>query len=283
MKNININRLLLTIKWDLISNWKVSLRTTLSLMFGILCYFTLNMISTRGINSQPEYSISHIDSLAAQAIPIYVLFMSIFASLIFSTIQTKQRRISLLMQPASNMEKFIARLLYSTVGGFIIFFVALFAADLLRALADFTLNQRYMGLVSVRAMKNIFFFFDDIVFFNADISQRISDMASWLLAVEIIAAGYMTFILGGTLFRRHPWIYTMGIIFIISYTVGDIFVELDLTFYARRIFFQHNPISPTTLFILADVAFAALIVFELWASYKLFRRMQVINNKFTNL
>lgn len=181
------------------------------------------------------------------------------------------------------MEKFIVKILYSSVGAFIVFIAALFAADLLRALLDFILNQRYIGMVSFWFLKNIFFFCDGIVFFNAGISQQINDMATWLLVIEIIVTGYMTFILGGTLFRQHSWLCTMGMVFIIVYTAGYILIELDFTSYVHRIFFQHNPISPTTLFILTDMALAALIAFELWASYKLFCRMQVINNKWTNL
>ncbi len=283
MRNINLNRLLLTIKWDLVSNWKVTLRMTLSIMFGILCFFAIDILSTRGDTYSPEYSTDKAQALAASLSFIAVLFMSVCASMIFTTMKTKQQRISLLMQPASNMEKFIVKILYSSVGAFIVFIAALFAADLLRALLDFILNQRYIGMVSFWFLKNIFFFCDGIVFFNAGISRQINDMATWLLVIEIIVTGYMTFILGGTLFRQHSWLCTMGMVFIIVYTAGYILIELDFTSYAHRIFFQNNPISPTTLFILTDMALAALIVFELWASYKLFCRMQVINNKWTNL
>ncbi len=283
MKNIDFNRLLLTIKWDTVSNWKLSLRTTLSITLGLLCIFAVDTLQTKDLGDNPEYSISHISSVAAIISFPAVLFMSICASMIFATMKTKQQRISLLMQPASNMEKFIAKMLYSTVGAAIIFLVALFAADLLRVLADFTLNQRYMGLVSVEFLRNTFTFSHNIVYFNIETSKSISDTASWLLVAEIVTAGYMAFFLGGTFFLRQPWVWTMGLIFIAVYTTGYIFASLDITPLVHNIFFRHSPISPTTLFILADIVFAAVIAFEVWASYKLFCRMQVINNKFTNL
>lgn len=103
MRNINLNRLLLTIKWDLVSNWKVTLRMTLSIMFGILCFFAIDILSTRGDTYSPEYSTDKAQALAASLSFIAVLFMSVCASMIFTTMKTKQQRISLLMQPASNM------------------------------------------------------------------------------------------------------------------------------------------------------------------------------------
>ncbi|MBO5187128.1 MAG: hypothetical protein J6B91_08795 [Prevotella sp.] len=283
MKNIDLNRLWLTIKWDTVTNWKHARRMTLSITFGLALFFIANVMGAYGHDSNPAYAVSELNMMGATTVGMMSLFLSAFTSLILTTLRTKQQRISFLMQPASNMEKFISRVLYSTVGAFAIIIVGLFLADMLRALLDLMLNQRYIGSVTIEVFKTLYNIVTDAYAPCRVAGSTVQAPLIYLMMVLWLILGYTTFILGGTFFRRQPWLCTVGVMVVIIYLTVFAFITFADMQSVKTFFENLENVSPTAVIIVLDIILAAAIAFELWASYKLFCRMQVINNKWTNL
>ena len=97
MKNIDLNRLWLTIKWDTVTNWKHARRMTLSITFGLALFFIANVMGAYGHDSNPAYAVSELNMMGATTVGMMSLFLSAFTSLILTTLRTKQQRISFLM------------------------------------------------------------------------------------------------------------------------------------------------------------------------------------------
>jgi hypothetical protein len=84
------------------------------------------------------------------------------------------------------------------------------------------------------------------------------------------------YILGGTFFRRNAWLFTtisLILAVIILSWIGTECGGFDLNLQSTDSSMKLN---------IASVIFLILIVFNYIASYKLFTRMQVINNKWIN-
>ena len=181
------------------------------------------------------------------------------------------------------MEKFISRVLYSTVGAFAIIIVGLFLADMLRALLDLMLNQRYIGSVTIEVFKTLYNIVTDAYAPCRVAGSTVQAPLIYLMMVLWLILGYTTFILGGTFFRRQPWLCTVGVMVVIIYLTVFAFITFADMQSVKTFFENLENVSPTAVIIVLDIILAAAIAFELWASYKLFCRMQVINNKWTNL
>ena len=95
------------------------------------------------------------------------------------------------------------------------------------------------------------------------------------------------FIVGGTLFRRQPFLLTCATIAIVVILLGTILNQMDVSFDFKTGVLDENTRKIITTFhpafyILHSVL-CPLVIFHYWLSYKLFTRMQVINNKWLNV
>ena len=110
-------------------------------------------------------------------------------------------------------------------------------------------------------------------------------MVWWLFTFVFYV--HSLYIVGGTLFRRQQFLFTSATIAVVGILLIIILNQIhpDWEFISgtwdektetyNQIFHPFFYILNTTL--------CALIVFHYWASYKLFTRMQVINNKWLNV
>jgi hypothetical protein len=95
------------------------------------------------------------------------------------------------------------------------------------------------------------------------------------------------FIVGGTLFRRQQFLFTSMSIIVVGILLVSFLSHLDLHIDCIRHSWDEKTSSYSTtyypFFYILHTTLCALIVFHYWASYKLFTRMQVINNKWLNV
>jgi hypothetical protein len=95
---------------------------------------------------------------------------------------------------------------------------------------------------------------------------------------------HATYILGGALFRKSPFVLTTLVMFVLSVLVGQVLHDSQLL--NEITLADYNPqtglhISPW-VWTAGTVNYLLALLFY-WLSYKLFCRMQVINNKWLNL
>ncbi len=114
-------------------NWKKLLQMAGSI-FGFLLIITTLVPLMNGTYS---YSSSH-DAFWNKEANIFIIVLyvmvAVTAATMFFNMESKSKRISLLTLPASNLEKFLTTFLFSIVGIYIVYFIAMVVADYARVL-----------------------------------------------------------------------------------------------------------------------------------------------------
>lgn len=213
--------------------------------------------------------------VAVSALCSMVGFTCLFfgASTMFACVRHKKSAISFLMHPASNLEKYLTRWIYVTIGWTIVLTVSFFVADYFRVLFNMLMGwhatESYLGMV----------FTDSL--WNAESMRSLLNalsLSSAMAGVILVLAFVWThsfYILGSAFFRRHPFILT-------SLAIVAIDIVLGITGYNMTDSLFHHILSDAERCV-AAVILLALIVFNYWASYRLFKRTNVINNKWINI
>lgn len=278
MKKFDISRFLLTVKWDLISNWKDSLKIMLTMTFAQLIMFAMMLLSRRKVEITEWLVDNTMRQMGTFSLFIFGVFMIVGASRIFSNMKTKQQRTAFLMLPASNAEKFVMRWLWATVGQVVLYVVALLAADLLQALFGMLIGVGVFGSVTAEVVRLIGEIFNGgiLEFYNAMQSETGIAITLSIFAGILMIFIHTFYVFGGTFFRRNPWLLTTCAGFILLFLVIIVDPSKELI----------NNGPEDKLLLLFNVwsgILAVLTVAGYWFSYLLFKRMQVINNKWANV
>lgn len=211
---------------------------------------------------------------------IMVLFLLFSGSYIFVDVKKRQQRLDLLMLPASMPVKFLARYLTATIVTILIFVVSFFAADLLQYLLMQVLHR------------------DTAVFVEAHLlsasyqTARFSAVASTdvipLLATAALAWWYHSlYLLGGVFFRKHGWLWTTlaQILFfnVIVFGLGYMLLATLNGFFPEGFYLEILDGAETWAQVAYFTVMLALTALNYWLSYRIFSRIQFINNKWTNI
>lgn len=293
MENFNITRFGQALKCHFLVSRKLWIR-----IFGIytLVMFFANLFFTRVSGSSyskmeqiysAEYLLSEYTYVVKETIGfgmVFFCFAMLFgASYLFSQMKDTRKRSAYLLWPVSNSEKYIISLLHSIILMAVITVVSIIAADALRVLID-----AITGRVMVWGVPLY------IDFFSSDLDwQSVLMLITWMFYIHSL------FIVGGTLFRRFQFLSTSAVILIvvilltivikqtglynidyhfIEYEQGEILHQLPdgTTYYSYRAIY-------TPRFYFALLGGWLIIAAHYWASFKLFCRVQVINNKWLNV
>ena len=204
-------------------------------------------------------------------------FILISMAHMFSSLETKQRATTLLTLPANNLEKFVTRVVYVTLGIWLLAFAARITANFIGATllifdtlfmnGEWTLSQIFYYRILPGTWS---------VFFLNYGPTFILGFLKYVLWVSLLALWpWSLFTLFGILFRRHGWLWAIPVLFVGVFAAYLIFdVVFDGTFTR-----EHEGLVRTL--------FAAFILlpsaFNYWLSYRCFRRAQVITDKPTRL
>lgn len=287
-KTFDLHRFGMVLRWDLLTNWKSYFYSIAGLAIGII------MLSISMLYSFPHshyiveggdlgnYYESRMTGFLAA---IFILFFFISACNIFSNMKTKLQRESFMMLPANNLEKYAARFLMMSVGSILIMVIATLIGDFVQFLLSFFMTPGYHASIIGSSLSQIYKAATDSG--NDPISilawQCKADAAlvGWSFLIMI----YSFTLLGGTFFRKQPIILTAVSGIIIFMIIG--YCGSKLEEWGAFDFYTHlnydNPGTSLCIAIFWSVVFLALAAVSLWASYKLFTRMQVICNKWINI
>ena len=293
MENFNITRFGQALKCHFLVSRKSWIR-----IFGIytLVMFVANLFFTRVAGwsySKMEELFSAEDLLSKYTFVVketigfgmvFFCFAMLFgASYLFSQMKDTRKRSAYLLWPVSNGEKYIISLLHSIILMAVITVVSIVAADALRVLIDVITDRVMVWGVPLY-----------IDFFSSGLDwQSVLMLITWMFYIHSL------FIVGGTLFRRFQFLSTSAVILIvvilltivinqtelynidfhfIEYEQGEILHQLPdgTTFYSYRAIY-------TPRFYFALLGGWLIIAAHYWASFKLFCRVQVINNKWLNV
>ena len=265
------------------------LRKTWIRLFGIftLVMFMANLFFTRVqgmkyddlVNNNPmEVVLRVYGNYVGQTVGFGVIFfcfsMLFGASFLFSGMKDTRKRSAFLLWPVSNLEKYIISLLLSILWLAVITVGAYVLADILRVFVDWA-----TGRIVIWGFPKLADPFGN----NAAFEQW---QSAWMLFAWVFYI-HSLYIVGGTLFRRQQFLFTSA-----SIVVFGILLVMILNQINPHIDFitgtwdekteTYNRIFHPFFYILNTVV-TLLIVFHYWASYKIFTRMQVINNKWLNV
>lgn len=209
---------------------------------------------------------------------IFFCFSMLFgASFLFSGMKDTRKRSAFLLWPVSNLEKYTISLLLSILWLAVITIGAYLLADALRVFVDWVTGRVVIWgfpLIATRIIGPSPFEYWQIAWM----------LFAWVFYIHSL------YILGGTLFRRQQFLLTSVTIAVVGILLVMILEQIDrsgvdIEFVNGYWDEKTQTYIPTfyPFFYIFNSVLYALIVFHYWASYKLFTRMQVINNKWLNI
>ena len=286
-KTFDLHRFGMVLRWDLLTNWKSYFYSIAGLAIGII------MLSISMLYSFPH---SHFivegdlgnyyeGNMTVFLAAIVILFFFISPCNIFSNMKTKLQRENFMMLPANNLEKYAARFLMMSVGSILMMLIATLIADFVQFVLSFFMTPGYHASIIGSSLSQIYKAAtntgDNLICILAGQYKIDAAILGWSFLTMI----YSFCLLGGTFFRKQPIILTAVSGIIIFMIIGYCGSELEE--WGAFDFFKHfnydNPGTSLCIAIFWSVVFLGLAAFSLWASYKLFTRMQVICNKWINI
>ena len=287
-KTFDLHRFGMVLRWDLLTNWKSYFYSIAGLAIGII------MLSISMLYSFPHshyiveggdlgnyYEVRMTGFLAA----IFILFFFISACNIFSNMKTKLQRESFMMLPANNLEKYAARFLMASVGSILIMVIATLIGDFVQFVLSFFMTPGYHASIIGSSLSQIYKAATDTGNNPISILAWHKNIDGALVGWSFLIMIYSFTLLGGTFFRKQPIILTAVSGIVIFMIIG--YCGSKLKEWGAFDFYTHinydNPVTSLCLAIFWSVVFLALAAGSLWASYKLFTRMQVICNKWINI
>lgn len=272
--NFQFSRLLMVMRWDMFTNLKSYLNMMLGMTFALLPFFIMQLYQ---LSKQYQLFPDTIDlsywGMSQYVLMIFSIAMYMMATQIFMVMKTTGQREQFLMLPASNLEKYISRFLFSTLGAAVAMITAIVVSDLVQLIFSFVLLPGHHQSVCLSIMALLWKIWTTFI-------ESIDSAGALMLSLLIMTCGVLVhsfFILCGTLFRKHT-IVVSGILFIVmTYLVIYVIESVPGTITTCL---MHGDNSWIFCLLIAELLLAG---FQYWLSYKVFTRMQVICNRWINL
>ena len=304
MNSFNIKRFGQTFRWVLATNFRNFLAWTIGAAVG---FFLIEMIliafgmTADGGNYIP-YLYSDISRICQIALMIFVL---VALSTGFADYQKKPRREAFLMLPSTNLEKFLAVVIYVTVVWSLAGFLAFAVGDTLRmAVRALLYGNEWYSLVP----KVLDLFGDMIPTYEDGMMIR---PISYKICAPIALIGlfvwiHSTYILGGTLLRKYTFVVSSLMIILAFVLVGWLVQKFNLQLFYVDTFIDGQSVDALrqsgaldangpwpaksvqvvhkvgALGYFLTVALPLLSIFNYLASFRIFKGFQLITNKWTN-
>lgn len=199
-------------------------------------------------------------------------------AMIISDLKTKQQRIDELALPATNLEKFVARAIGSTLLAVVIFLVAFFVADLLQMLINMLLHKGTFASITV-AVKDIIMKLEELD--TLDVKKERSMLVSISMVMMLFATNAY-YILGGMLFRKSAWLKASLAFVLLTIIVFSLFVGYAYLVYKYTDYVVYIPgwlNNDLGLVIFNTIQIVVCYYF----AYRIYCKLQAINTRWLNI
>lgn len=274
MSNFDIKRFTRVAQWT----WRMNFKGVLSFAAGLSIGYLGPYIGWiyPYLKGMPADGESRLIERIAFCVVIYLIVVIISGTWIFANMQTKAQRTTVKLLPATDLEKFLVNFLAVTLGAAVMAIVAFCIADIVRIVVCliFGIDHVAIGLPYFLQM-----LFTDTDFAGSSVNAgRIFPTAVNFTALGWCLWAQSLYVFGGTLLRRYQFVITSAVhvllfiafAIVVSYGGGN--VETTV---------MDEGLAP--VFYAIGTVLAAIAVLNWWFSYWIFKRMQVINNKWINL
>ena len=284
MSTFNFNRFSQALKCQFLVERKSWIR-----LFGIftLVMFMANLFFTR-VQGMSYHTLAenwtfdelirtythYVEQSAAFGVFFFCIAMLFGATSMFSQMKDTRKRSAYLLWPVSNMEKYVVSFLLNFVLMAILTVGAYMLADTLRVLVDWLSGRVVIWGIPMFAKP----FGNNTALVEWQMAWMFFNMVFYIHSLYIV---------GGTLFRRQQFLMTSGTIVVVSILLSMILNQIhpDFNFitgtYDEKAQTYTQTFYPS--FYIINSVVTLLIPLHYWVSYKLFCRMQVINNKWLNV
>ena len=233
-----------------------------------------DMVSNWSMEEVIRHYGNYVGSTTGFGVIFFCFSMLFGASFLFAGMKDTRKRSAFLLWPVSNLEKYIISLLLSILWLAVITIGAYLLADTLRVFIDWV-----TGRVVIWGLPKII----DGVFGPAAFEYW---QIAWMLFAWVFYI-HSLYIVGGTLFRRQQFLLTSATIAVFGILLVMILNQINPQIDFITGSWDEKTETYTQIFhpffYVLNTTLCLLIVFHYWASYKLFTRMQVINNKWLNV
>lgn len=279
MKNFDFHRFALTFKCQLLMGRNFWLR--LFLIFFLVLFFA-EMLFTEVVEAGLyDYAIC-VENTTNFCVFFFVISMLFGATGIFSVLKDTRKRIAYLMLPASNLEKYVNSLIQSTVVVAIVTFVAFFCADSIRTLmAPVFGHEMIWGVPSFLSHLKPY---SSYPISAPDIDKVYQWWLGFFFAIGAILYFHSLYMLGGTAFRRQQFLFTTLFLVLCFIIIVNILHHIDFEGNINLLSYDEQNglhVHPAMYVIMACLYL--LTCFNYWLSYRIFCRVQAINNKWLNV
>lgn len=265
-----MNRFGNLLRWSLLTEKKQYVKYATGLF---IVYFLL-MGSGTGLFTGYNYPVNpgYVQNAALSCIVAWVVAGGVLTSELFNIVRTKQQRIAFLMLPATNKEKYWSRVAVVMAQGFVLSTICLVAADLVQMLVSLVFSGNAYSIW-------------------AHLPHDYSEPTTILENIAIISVctwSMSAYILGGTVFRRMPFVMTTLVWNVLWILFGITIVSFVFKFAEWLEFFDKYEIefwwgTENTLMCGLAVVATAFTVFNMWLSYRLFCRLDINAKKLLNI
>lgn len=267
---MNSNRIQQVLHWNIMAYksqlWRFFLRAVA--VFGI--FVVINNFGSWIAQSVSPDSVAQAAHISVVALVVLVVWS---ASCVCFNSKTRTEFISYAMLPATKCEKFLTNIIYQTVIVLGLSFLGLVAVDIVQALISLIVAQDAYSVTfaALQYMANPFR----------------GGVMNGLIAYAVLILFHSIYVLGGTFFRKHQFLYTtlahMAIGFILSMLVGALLCGVA--------YFTYNQGYNIHVEWIVDEVWLDIITFVVILlvsagfyrlAFRYYKRMQVINNKYFN-
>ena len=262
----SLTRLGLLLKREYSVNWKQHVYRLLAIYGTFLVTLFLTMLTNDPYTPSAQ-TIHHFTDIVAFVCGVVSM---VYLSQMMKPMETKTSRINYLMLPATNAEKFVSRLLMATIGFWITAIVAL----------AFATASRYIFMPFMYVNPDLYHpIFGNVMAELFDFSCQIHDIKGIIMSdfevgmfiVMLVIWGYTIYMLGGNIWYKNAFIKTVAAMTVITILGNIVLISLISAFGITKEDF-------TILLNTATGVFTVLAIVNIWLSYRLFRRAQVIRN-----
>ena len=295
MNGFNINRFGKTLRWVV----SVNFRKLLLWFAGSVLAVFLGEIVFQAMNpyGDPDSMLRDFSQFLTM---ILILVSLIMASSIVSSINEKRKREAFLMLPASNLEKFLSLLVYSTVICIAVAFLAIVLGDALRMFSYWAAGYQgmpYEGESYYYSVKSdeygeVFWWSSVIPMLIKNITPNIALSAplpvdfvvvQWAFIIGMILWVHSTYILGGTLLRKYSFVGTSVFVILLDTLIIRLIIASGMTMFHTQ--WDNGELIEYEIGVVSwIIAFVSPILSALnyWASFQIFKRFELITNKWMN-
>lgn len=248
----------------------------ITLFVALSCIFACNPFSGEAKETL-EYAYSFFQVVGSIYVFAVVLIIVNGANII-RDLKTKQQRIDELVLPATNLEKFTARVLASTVLVLILAAAGIVAGDILQMLINMLLHKGTFGSISLYATKQMYSMMETSIIAIENVAHK---PIRFMFLLTLISSNAF-YLLGGMLFRKTAWLKTTLAVIVISIALFSMFVGYAYVVYGYTNYVVYMPewmqeswFNITLLIVQTCACY--------YFAYRIYCRLQAINTRWLNI